>query len=71
MVLGTACVQREGEPALLESGRAAARPGHAASVAERGYFHCVETPNPTAMKPKPATMFQFPIALIGRSPSVT
>lgn len=35
------------------------------------YFHCVETPNPAAMKPKPTTMFQLPSASIGREPSVT
>lgn len=35
------------------------------------YFHWVETPKPAAMKPKPATMFQLPKLLIGRSPSVT
>jgi len=37
----------------------------------QSYFHCVETPKPPAMKPKPTTMFQLPSALIGRSPSVT
>lgn len=36
-----------------------------------GYFHCVETPNPAAMKPKPTTMFTLPIDLIGSEPSVT
>lgn len=39
---------------------------------ERGrYFHCVETTNPPAMKPKPTTMFQLPSASTGRSPCVT
>lgn len=37
----------------------------------RGYFHCVETPNPAAMKPKPTTMFQLPSESMGREPSVT
>jgi hypothetical protein len=37
----------------------------------KSYFHWVETPKPAAMKPKPATMFQLPKLLIGRSPSVT
>ncbi|KPI18843.1 hypothetical protein OK074_7808 [Actinobacteria bacterium OK074] len=36
-----------------------------------GYFHCVETPNPAAMKPKPTTMFQLPSASTGSEPSVT
>jgi hypothetical protein len=35
------------------------------------YFHCVETPKPAAMKPKPTTMFQFWIDSIGIEPSVT
>ncbi len=35
------------------------------------YFHCVETPNPAAMKPKPTTMFQLPSGSIGSLPSVT
>lgn len=35
------------------------------------YFHCVETPNPAAMKPKPTTMFQLPNASTGSEPSVT
>lgn len=35
------------------------------------YFHCVETTNPPAMKPKPTTMFQLPSASIGRLPWVT
>lgn len=30
-----------------------------------GYFHCVETTNPPAMKPKPTTMFQLPSVSIG------
>ena len=37
----------------------------------RGYFHCVETPNPAAMNPKPTTMFQLRSAWIGSEPSVT
>lgn len=37
----------------------------------RRYFHCVETPKPAAMKPKPTTMFQLRIASIGIEPSVT
>ena len=35
------------------------------------YFHCVETTNPPAMKPKPTTMFQLPSASTGRLPCVT
>ena len=35
------------------------------------YFHCVETPKPAAMKPKPTTMFQLPSDSIGSSLSVT
>lgn len=35
------------------------------------YFHCVEKPNPAAMKPKPTAMFQLPKASTGRSPPVT
>lgn len=35
------------------------------------YFHCVETPNPAAMKPKPTTMFQLSRLSIGSDPSVT
>lgn len=35
------------------------------------YFHCVETPKPAAMKPKPTTMFQLPSGSIGSLPSVT
>lgn len=35
------------------------------------YFHCVETPKPAAMKPKPTTMFQLLMDLIGSVPSVT
>ncbi len=35
------------------------------------YFHCVETPKPAAMKPKPTTMFQLPIDSTGKSPLVT
>lgn len=35
------------------------------------YFHCVETPNPAAMNPKPTTMFQLRNAWIGSEPSVT
>ncbi len=42
----------------------------ATSAAGR-YFHCVETPNPAAMKPKPTTMFQLPRASMGSLPSVT
>lgn len=38
---------------------------------EQRYFHCVETPNPAAMKPKPTTMFQLPSGSIGSLPSVT
>lgn len=34
------------------------------SLADR-YFHCVETTNPPAMKPKPTTMFQLPRASMG------
>ncbi|GAX54109.1 hypothetical protein SO3561_05644 [Streptomyces olivochromogenes] len=37
----------------------------------QSYFHCVETPNPAAMKPKPTTMFQLPRASMGSEPSVT
>ncbi|GGT68535.1 hypothetical protein GCM10010272_09330 [Streptomyces lateritius] len=36
-----------------------------------GYFHCVETPNPAAMKPNPTTMFQLLRDFTGRLPSVT
>lgn len=36
-----------------------------------GYFHCVETPNPAAMKPNPTTMFQLPSDSIGSWVSVT
>lgn len=35
------------------------------------YFHCVETPKPAAMKPKPTTMFQFRMDSTGMEPSVT
>ncbi len=42
----------------------------AVSAAGR-YFHCVETPNPAAMKPKPTTMFQLPRSSMGNWPSVT
>lgn len=35
------------------------------------YFHCVETPKPAAMKPKPTTMFQLLMDLTGSVPSVT
>jgi hypothetical protein len=35
------------------------------------YFHCVETPNPAAMKPKPTTMFQLSSLSMGSEPSVT
>lgn len=46
--------------------------GQSRRQADRGrYFHCVETPNPAAMKPKPTTMFQLRNAWIGREPSVT
>src|SRR5690349_19046017 len=38
-------------------------------VWEDRHFHCVETPNPAAMKPKPTTMFQLSSASIGRVPS--
>lgn len=31
------------------------------------YFHCVDTPNPPAMKAKPMTMFQLPMAEIGQA----
>lgn len=37
----------------------------------QSYFHCVETPNPAAMKPKPTTMFQLSSASMGSEPSVT
>jgi hypothetical protein len=37
----------------------------------RCYFHCVETTNPPAIKPKPTTMFQLPSAWMGRLPCVT
>ncbi|GAA2124107.1 hypothetical protein GCM10009759_75590 [Kitasatospora saccharophila] len=37
----------------------------------RRHFHCVETPKPAAMKPKPARMFQLPQLPIGQSPLVT
>lgn len=40
-------------------------------VSDRSYFHCVETPNPAAMKPKPTTMFQLPSASKGSWVSVT
>ena len=43
----------------------------AASSPVGSYFHCVETTNPPAMKPKPTTMFQLPSASIGRLPWVT
>lgn len=36
-----------------------------------GYFHCVETPNPAAMKPKPTTMFQLPRDSMGSELLVT
>jgi hypothetical protein len=36
-----------------------------------GHFHCVETTNPAAMKPKPTTMFQLCSACTGQSPVVT
>lgn len=36
-----------------------------------GYFHCVDTTNPPAMKPKPTAMFQFPSCSIGKLPCVT
>lgn len=39
--------------------------------AETGYFHCVETPNPAAMKPKPTTMFQLPSDSTGSELLVT
>lgn len=39
--------------------------------AGRSYFHCVETPNPAAMKPKPTTMFQLLMDFTGSVPSVT
>lgn len=35
------------------------------------YFHCVETTNPAAMKPKPTTMFQLCSDSTGISPLVT
>ena len=35
------------------------------------YFHCVETPNPPAMKAKPITIFQLWIAEIGQAALVT
>ncbi len=37
----------------------------------RRYRHCVETPNPAAMNPKPTTMFQLPSMSSGSEPSVT
>ncbi len=40
------------------------------SAGER-HFHCVETPKPAAMKPKPARMFQLPQSWIGQLPLVT
>ncbi len=40
-------------------------------VTDRRYFHCVETPKPAAMKPKPTTMFQLRIDSTGMVPSVT
>lgn len=46
------------------------RPG-CSQVSEDGHFHCVETPNPAAMKPNPTTMFQLSSASIGSEPSVT
>lgn len=45
--------------------------GELPSEAGRCYFHCVDTPNPAAMKPKPTTMFQLPSASIGSWVSVT
>lgn len=42
-----------------------------AGALDRRYFHCVETPKPAAMKPKPTTMFQFRSDSIGMDPSVT
>lgn len=36
-----------------------------------GYFHCVETPKPAAMNPKPTTMFQLSSLSMGSEPSVT
>ncbi|GGR33915.1 hypothetical protein GCM10010219_43490 [Streptomyces netropsis] len=40
-------------------------------VRSRRYFHCVETTNPAAMKPKPTTMFQLRRDSTGMSPLVT
>lgn len=40
-------------------------------ITVRGHFHWVETTNPTAMKPKPTTMFQSPRAATGRLAVVT
>ncbi len=70
----------------LSHGRATApatRPGHRTPVPRpapgtraavggswKRYFHCVETTNPTAMKPKPTTMFQSPSASTGSEPEV-
>ncbi|GHG59150.1 hypothetical protein GCM10018779_25320 [Streptomyces griseocarneus] len=46
-------------------------PGALRSVRDGPYFHCVETTNPAAMKPKPTTMFQLRREWIGMSPLVT
>ncbi len=52
-----------------------AAPGHGPGARRLArdvpYFHCVETTNPAAMKPKPTTMFQLRRAWIGMSPLVT
>lgn len=47
------------------------RDGGGRSGAGCRYFHCVETPNPAAMNPNPARMFQLPQLLTGQSPLVT
>ncbi len=41
------------------------------TLGDARHFHCVETTKPSAMKPKPTTMFQFPRASTGSSPWVT
>lgn len=51
-------------------------PGQSCSAQRRPggpcrYFHCVETPNPAAMNPKPTTMFQLSSLSMGSEPSVT
>ncbi|GGQ36568.1 hypothetical protein GCM10010250_02360 [Streptomyces althioticus] len=55
----------------LRAGQGSAAGRSRAPSPVRRYFHCVETPNPAAMKPKPTTMFQLPSWSMGSEPSVT